>query len=125
MKKFQIRNGFIPSDRGHTSLIEITKWLWLFAADHSQNVASCVAPLLHSHGRDSGQGLSSLMRKIGEVTNDLHFRMSRNSEVVVHNNSDNAVNRYAERFPDERGNITCHPNVHADRHNFDVHYHTL
>jgi hypothetical protein len=65
MKKFQIRNGFIPSDRGHTSLVEISKWLRFFPADHSQNVASCVAPLLHRHGRDSRQGLSSLMRKIG------------------------------------------------------------
>src|SRR5881398_504381 len=104
MKKFQIRNGFIPSDRGHTSLIEITKWLRIFAADHSQNVASCVAPLLHRHGRDSRQGLSSLMRKICQVANYLHFRMSRNGEVVVHNNSANTVNRYTERFPDERRN---------------------
>src|SRR5438552_18869519 len=125
MKEFQIRNGFIPSDRSHSSLIERTKWLWLFAADHSQNVASCVAPLLHSHGRDSGQGLSSLMRKIGEVTNDLHFRMSRNGEVVVHNNSANAVNLYAERLPDERGNITGRPNFHAARNKFAIHLHTF
>src|SRR5205809_6194560 len=100
MTKFQIRDGLVAADRSHTSFVEITKWLWFFAAYHSQNVASCVAPLLHSHRRDSGQGLSSLMRKIGEVANDLHFRRSRNGEVVVHNNSANAVNRYAERFPD-------------------------
>src|SRR6266508_5623616 len=105
MKEFQIHNGFIAADRSHASLIEIPKWLWLFPADHSQNVASCVAPLLHRHGRDSRQGLSSLMRKICQVANHLHFRMSRNCEVVVHNNSANAVNRYAERFPDERRNI--------------------
>src|SRR5438094_8691628 len=112
MKKFQIRNGFIPSDRGHTSLIEITKWLWLFAADHSQNVASCVAPLLHRHGRDSRQGFSGLMREICQVANYLHFRMSGNSEVVVHNNSAYAVNRHAERLPDERRNIAGRPDFH-------------
>src|SRR6267142_1403381 len=99
MKKFQIRNCLIAADGSHASLIEIPKWLRLFAADHSQNVAGCVASLLHRNGRDSRQGLSSLMRKIGEVTNDLHLRMSRNREVVAHNNSANAVNRYAERFP--------------------------
>src|SRR4029453_10975372 len=97
MKKFQICNGLIPTDRCHTALIEITKRLWLFAADHSQNVASCLASLLHCYGRDSRQGLSSLVRKIGQVANDLHFRMPKNAEIVVHNNSPNAVNRYIDR----------------------------
>src|SRR5215218_1335045 len=59
MKKFQIRNGLVAADRGHTSFIEITKRPRLFAADHSQNVASCLAPFLHCHGRDSRQRLSS------------------------------------------------------------------
>src|SRR6476660_277858 len=105
MKKFQIRNGFIPSDCCHTALIEITKRLWLFAADHSQNVASCLAPLLHCYGRNSRQGLSGLMRKICQVANDLHFRMPGNAEGVVHNNSATTVNRYTECFADERCNI--------------------
>src|SRR5438876_4797545 len=99
MKKFKIRNGLIAADRSHASLIEIPKWLRLFAADHSQNVASCVPPLLHRHGRDSRQGLSSLMRKIRQVPNHLHFRMSRNCEVVIHNYSANAVDRCEKGFP--------------------------
>src|SRR5260370_35316037 len=96
-----MRKSLITADRSHTSLIEIPKRLWLFAADHSQNVASCLAPLLHRHRRDSRQGLSSLMRKIGEGANYLHFRISKNGDVVVHNNAANAVNRYAARFPAE------------------------
>src|ERR1700756_4524295 len=120
MKKFQICNGLVAADRSHTSFIEIPKRLRLFATNHSQNVASCLAPLLHRHGRDSRQGLSSLMRKIGEVANDLHFRMSRNGEILVHNNSANAVNRYAERFPDERSNITGRPNFYAARNKFAI-----
>src|SRR5436189_6426901 len=102
MKKFEIRNSLIATDCSHASLIEIPKLLRFFAADHSQNVASCLAPLLHRHGRDSRQGFSGLMREICQVANYLHFRMSRNSEVVVPNNSANAVNRHAERLPDER-----------------------
>ena len=65
------------------------------------------------------------MRKICQVANDLHFRMSRNGEVVVHNNSANTVNRYAERFPDERSNIAGRPNFHAARDKFAVQLHTF
>src|SRR6478735_12639104 len=99
MEKFYIRNGLVPADRSHASLIEIPKWLGLFVAYHSQNVASCVAPLLHRHGRNSWQGLSSLMREICQVANHLHFRMSWNGEVVIHNNSANTVNRRDKGFP--------------------------
>src|SRR6266513_4374078 len=109
MKEFQIHNGFIAADRSHASLIGIPKWLWLFVADHSQNVASCLAPLLHRHRRDSRQGLSRFMRKICEVANYLDFRMSGNGEVVVHNNPANMVNRYAERFSDEQRNVAGRP----------------
>ena len=57
-------------------------------------------PCCIATGETPGNGFNS-MRKIGEVTNDLHFRMSRNSEVGVYNNPANAVNRYAKGFPDE------------------------
>src|SRR6516164_2316846 len=125
MKKFQVRNGFIPADGGHASLIEISKWPWLFAADHSQNIASCVAPLLHRHGRDSRQGFSSLMRKICQVANHLHFRMPRNGEVIVYNNSATMVNRYAKRFSNERRKIASRPDFHAARNKFAVHLYTF
>src|SRR5215208_8190957 len=102
MEKFQVRNSLIPADRSHAPFIEIPKWLWLFTADHSQNIAGGVAALLHRHWRDSRQRLASLMRKICQITNHLHFRMSGDGEVVIHNDATNAINRYAERFPDER-----------------------
>ena len=40
------------------------------------------------------------MREVREVANHLHFRMSRNGEVVIHNNSANTVNRW------EAGTVT-------------------
>src|SRR5215469_2522553 len=49
MKEFQISNSLVASYRRHASLIEISKRFWFFAADHSQNVASCLTPLLHRH----------------------------------------------------------------------------
>src|SRR5262249_2294026 len=115
----------VATDGGHASLIEISKWLWLFAADHSQNVASCMAPLLHCHGRDSRQGLSSLMRKICQVANNLHLWMPGNGEGIVYNNSATMVNRYAERFSNERRKIASRPDFHAARNKFAVHLYTF
>ena len=51
--------------------------------------------------------------------------MTRNGEIVVHNYSANTVNRYAERFPDERSNITGRPNFHSARNKFAVQFHTF
>src|SRR6478735_2674509 len=123
MEKFYIRNGLVPADRSHATLIEIPKWLGLFAAYHSQNVASCVAPLLHRHGRDSRQGLSSLMRKICQVANHLHFWMSRNGEVIVYNNSANAVNRCDKGLPNERGNVAGRPDLYVAWDEFAIQLH--
>ena len=94
-----------------------------FRADHSQNVARCVAALLHRHGRDSRQGLSSLMRKICQVANHLHFRMSGNGEVVVYNNSAKAVNRCDKGFPHERGNVAGRPDLHVAWDEFALQLH--
>ena len=46
-------------------------------------------------------------------------------KVVVHNDPANTVNRYAERFPDERRYVACRPNFHAARNKFAVHLHTF
>src|SRR5215470_15437063 len=113
----------MPSDRGHASLVEIAKWLGVFAANHSENVASGVTSLLHRHWRDSGQRLSSLMRKIRQVTNHLYLRMSGNGEVLVHNDTADAVNRCAHCFPDERCIVSGRPNLHAARDEFAVQLH--
>src|SRR5215510_10923931 len=98
MEKFQVCNSLVAADRSHTSLIEVTERPRLFAVDHSQNIASCVTTLLHRHRRDSWQRLSSLMREACKVANYLHFRMSRNREVVVHNDSPNPINWRYQRL---------------------------
>src|SRR5262249_54915994 len=115
-------NGFMPPDGGHAALVEIPKRLWLFAADHSQNIASCLTPLLHRYGGDSRQRLSRLMRKVCKIADHLHFRMSRNCEVVIHNNSANTVNRCDKRFPDERRIVAGRPNLHATWDEFTIQF---
>src|SRR5262249_14742721 len=101
----------MSSDGGHASLVEIAKWLGLFSPYHSQNVASCAPPLLHRHGRDPRQRLSSLVREICQVADYLHFRMSRNGEVLVDNDTAHAVDRCVKRFPDERCIVAGRPNL--------------
>src|SRR5262249_11904982 len=92
----------------------------LFPADHSQNIASCMAPLLHRYGRDSWQRLASLMREVCKIADDMHFRMARDGEVVIHNNSADAVNRCNKRFSDGGCIVASRPNLHAARDEFAV-----
>ena len=51
------------------------------------------------------------MRKICQVANHLHFRMSGDGEVVIHNDSANTVNRCDKGFPHEGGIIAGRPNA--------------
>ena len=66
------------------------------------------------------------MRKICQVTNDLHFRMPGNGEVVVHNRlGQHGQPVRIECFPDERRNIAGRPNFHTARNEFAVQLHAF
>jgi len=47
MHKIQIRDRFVPSDRGHTSFVPVPESLWFAVGDHPENVSGRVAALLH------------------------------------------------------------------------------
>ena len=53
------------------------------------------------------------MRKIRQIADHLHFRVTRNRKVLVHDDAASPVSRYAESFSDERRIVARRPNFHA------------
>ena len=75
MEELQIGDGFISTDRGHASFVEVMKRLRLSASNHRQNIARSVAPFLHRDGRNAGQWLAGLMGKICQIADHQYFGM--------------------------------------------------
>ena len=96
MQQFKVRDGFIPADCSHAAFVEIPELLRLPAVDHPQNIAGSVTSLLHRNWRNSGQGLTGLMRKVRQIPDHLHFGMIRNRQILVHEHASNVVDGRAK-----------------------------
>jgi len=96
MDQFKISNGFVAADRRHAAFVEIPEPLRLSAVDHRQNVVRCMTSLLHRNRRDTRQWLTSLVRKIRQVADHLHFWMIRNGQIFVHDHATDAIDGCAE-----------------------------
>src|SRR5438128_11488743 len=53
------------------------------------------------------------MRKTREIADHLHFRMTRNGQVIVHYHTANAIDRSAEAVPDVGRVVARRPNLDA------------
>src|SRR5437868_498736 len=58
------------------------------------------------------------MRKIRQIADDLNFGVIRNGQVVVYHHSTNAIDRRAERLPNEGGGVAGGPDLHPARDKF-------
>jgi hypothetical protein len=99
--KVQISDCFVASNCSHTSFVPVAESLWFSILDHAQNVARGVTALLHRDRRDSRQRLSSLMRKIRQISDHLDFRMTGDREIIVHQHAADSHDRDTERLADK------------------------
>jgi hypothetical protein len=99
--KVQISDCFVASNCGHTSFVPVAESLWFSILDHAQDVARGVTTLLHRDRRHSRQRLSSLMRKIRQITNHLNLRVTGYCEIVVNHHASDSIDRHAERLANE------------------------
>jgi hypothetical protein len=76
---------------GHAALVKVAKWARRGMADDAEvNQLPCIAPLLHRHLRDTGQGITVLIER-GCIPNHKYLGVSGHSEVILNAHPPSAI----------------------------------
>src|SRR5438132_12695639 len=78
----KVGNRFVPTDRGHTSLVPILERCRDASHRASQDIAARLFSRLHRKRSTTRKRFPALMRKIGDITDGENLRMPWNTEVL-------------------------------------------
>ncbi len=93
MHRVQIGDSPVSTDGRERAFVPIPESQRLLTVDHREDVPRGMFALLDRDWSEAGQRLAFLVGKIRKVADNLHFRMSRNRQVFIHENATGAINR--------------------------------